>query len=153
MNLDQIRKLYAESGDSISQADLLFKYLEKNASEQEPILLAYYAAGWALKARNTFFNVFSKLEYMRKSSDIFAKAVSLAPRDIEIRFIRFSIQINTPVILGFSPNIDQDKKVILEEIEQADKNAELIRAIANYLRKSGYCQQQEIVLLKDILER
>ena len=45
------------------------------------------------------------------------KAVALAPNNLEIRFLRFSIQDQLPTYLGYSKELAVDKKMILQQIQ------------------------------------
>lgn len=118
MNLDEVRKLFSEAPENQSKTSQLYQLLKSEIGES-PILLAYRAASEALEAKHSW-NVLTKWTNIDKAMNLFQKAVNNAPENIEIRFLRYSIQINTPFILGYSQNMAEDKQKMKDLFAFAD---------------------------------
>lgn len=151
MELNQIRKLYSEAADNATKARQLYDHLSEAHKDKTPILVAYFAASLALQARHSL-NPFFKLDYIKRSQIVFQEAVKLNPEDIEIRFLRFSIQLNTPLLLGLSPNLEEDKSLIISNIEQEGLSKTMQQAIINYLLENANCTAQEKHLLQNQIQ-
>ncbi|MDX2301449.1 MAG: hypothetical protein NW226_01560 [Microscillaceae bacterium] len=147
LDLHEIRLLYSEAAKDDLKGQRLYKLLEKDQTKLSPTFTAYWGAALAMQAKNTL-NVFSKLYYIQKANEHFAKAVKLEPENVEIRFLRFSIQLNTPAFLGYSQHIDLDKTQIMKHLESDSVDLEMRLAIADFLLKSGKCTAKETDYLK-----
>jgi hypothetical protein len=147
-DVDFLRKSYLKALESCEENDFLLNLLEKNTNKT-PLFLAYQGACEGLKAKYAF-NPYKKIEYLRKSQKSLSKAISQESTDIEIRFLRFSIQHNSPAFLGISTNLDEDRTIIVANISQAKKNIgkETLKMIVEFLIKSKRCKTEEIATLK-----
>jgi len=134
-----------------------FPLIEKlnKISDPNALELAYKAATQAILAKPGW-NIFKKMRYLRRSRDTFEKAIDRDLKDLEIRFLRLSVEHHIPFYLGFSKNISHDKQVIMENIELF-KQKELPREISDYIIRfsveSGIYTNLEIEQLKYLLER
>ena len=75
------------------------------------VYLAYLGAYQTIWA-NHVINPISKLSTFNKGKKNIQKAVSMDNNNVEIRFIRYSIQKNAPRFLGYSNDLAADKKFI-----------------------------------------
>ena len=146
-DLNHIRTLYSKSADDSQCADMLNEMLRNVDLSEYPLLMAYYAASEAIKAKY-IWNIFSKIQYLKQSASGFEKAVSLSPENIEIRFLRFTVQYHIPFFLGFSVNLEEDKQVICDHIAKSDTDTEMKKEIADFLIKSQKCDRTELEILK-----
>lgn len=116
--------------------------------------LAYKAATQAILAKPGW-NIFKKIGYLKRSRESFSKAVALDMKDLEIRFLRLSVEHHIPRYLGFSGNIDHDKRIIMDNIYRF-KEKQLPQEITDYIIlfsvESGIYTQEEIAQLKDLLQ-
>ncbi len=135
--LNDIRLWYSLASQQETEADKLFAFFEKNPPK-EAIFWAYKGASEALKAKN-MYNPLYKWHYVAEADKSFAKAILLDKENIEIRFLRFSIEWNLPRLLGYSTHLEQDKNVILKNIQaQSDSlPKELVEAIKKYLEENA----------------
>ncbi len=111
-SIDEIRKSYIKAVEDPSLTERLSSELKK-ISKPDAITLAYIGSLEALKAKHSW-NPYQKLSYMAEFDRIMNEAVRRMPENMEIRFLRYTIQYNTPSFLGYSKNIDEDKKVIID---------------------------------------
>lgn len=72
------------------------------------VYLAYLGAFQTIWA-NHIFNPIAKWNTFKKGKANIEKAVKQDPANVEIRFIRLSIQKNCPGFLGYNDNIKEDK--------------------------------------------
>ncbi|MCS6820251.1 MAG: hypothetical protein NZ551_00105 [Microscillaceae bacterium] len=149
MNLNPIRRLYAEAANSQSKADELAKLLAQ-ADSKNPTIIAYKGIVEAYKAKYAL-NPLSKLSHIQEANKYFKQAVEAEPDNIEIRFLRFTIQLNTPAVLGLDKELNEDRKVILANIQYSGIENIMKKAIAEYLIKSGKCSETEKQFLQDLI--
>lgn len=133
-----------------------FPLIDKLSGIGDPnaLELAYMAATQAILAKPGW-NIFKKIGYLRQSRDTFQKAIKRDMKDLEIRFLRLSIEHHIPRYLGLSRHIAYDKQVIMENIEKF-KEKELPQEISDYIIlfsvESGIYTTEEIEHLRYLLE-
>jgi hypothetical protein len=143
-----IRKQMLRAINSSKVTDSLYTNL-RNISKKTPLIIAYVGALEALKAKNSW-NPYIKIKYLNLSGKTVQQAVSASPDDMEIRFVRFSIQSNLPHFLGLNKDINADKTRIIEQLKQkhyglADKL--FVQNIIKFMLNSKQCTPQEATLL------
>ncbi len=148
-NLHQIRKLLVTAIDSKKTTDSLYTNLE-NMKERSALLNGYIGTLEALKAKHAW-NPYFKVKYLNSSEKTFVKAVTRDPHNIEIRFMRFSIEHNVPGFLGYNKNLTSDRIEIIKQLDkqyyaQADKP--LVKTIISFLIASERCTPTESTDLK-----
>lgn len=151
MEIQEIRELFAEASEGYPQAQKFLKALRSiKGQEERPLFWAYQAAGLALQARDSW-NPLEKLSLIRKASHRFAEAIEKDANNVEIRFLRFSIESNTPSILGFNEHVDEDIAWIIDNIEQPEVPSDMRPAIARYLLDQNYGKASDLAKLKRYL--
>lgn len=95
--------------------------------KNEPVYLAYLSGLQALWANHTI-NPISKLGTFRKGRMNLERAVKMDPNNLEIRFIRLSVQRNAPRFLGYYENLESDKEFIKQH-QSNISSASLLRLI------------------------
>ncbi len=128
-----------------TKASELLSLLEKNVST-DAILLGYKGAAQSLIAKHSG-NPFTKLKYTKLAMNTLQQAVRVSPVNVEIRYLRFVIQSQLPAFLRMSGNIEEDKRIILENIDSIKDNAVMKKKIAGFMINSQKCSAQEVVLL------
>lgn len=103
--------MYVASSESKINALDFYETMEKYDNNNET-LLAYKGAAIAIKAKY-LKTVKEKKEWFTKGATILENSIKSNPNNIESRLIRLSIQENTPKILKYKQNIEEDKKQIL----------------------------------------
>lgn len=130
------------------------KILEEVKAIEDPngIIVAYEAAMHALMAK-VVWNPFSKVGHLKLSQKVFDKAVKLDPSNIEIRFIRFSVEYHIPKWLGLSKHMKEDKDFILENINSFDISCvsrDMLSYINNFIKESGWYSKSELEIISAI---
>lgn len=83
------------------------------SKEKSVIALAYlgaYQTVWA----NHIFNPLTKLATFKKGKKNIELAISKEPENIEIRYIRFSVQKNAPSFLGYNSHLKEDRDFLVK---------------------------------------
>jgi hypothetical protein len=149
-DLQQLRQTYLKAVEDSKVNDSLLQSLELSKNKS-PVLLGYQGACEGLKAKHAF-NPYKKLDYLKKSQQTLTNAIAQAPTNVEIRFLRFSMQHYLPAFLGHSKNIEEDRIAIVRYIN-SDENKQLgkqtIQIIAKFLIDSKRCSTPEIQFLRE----
>lgn len=152
MNVEEIeivalRKLYYEAAESKSAAIKLTSTLSKVNDQSKALLICYKGAAQMMEAKYAFSPI-TKFSKFSKGKLAIEKAIIKDPKEIEIRFIRFSIQTNLPFFLGYNESIKIDKEMLISSINKIE-DENLKRNVVNYLLTSKYCTSDEIKKIKN----
>jgi hypothetical protein len=139
-DLKVLRKQMVIAVEKSKTTDSLYKSLS-DIKEKNGITNGFIGALLALKAKYAW-NPYSKVKYLNRSEKLFKQAVTADPHNIEIRFMRFSIEHNVPAFLGFNKDLAVDAENIIAQLDKknygtADK--ELTIAIIKFLLHSKRC--------------
>lgn len=151
-NLHSIRQSLISALDSQIVTDSLYNNLT-SIHNRSPLINGYIGAVQALKAKHTW-NPYYKIKYLNAAETTFKSAVINDPHNIEIRFMRFSIEHYVPGFLGYNKNLIADKDEIIKQVEkkyyaQADKP--LVKTIISFLIASNRCSPAQVTNLKQHL--
>lgn len=105
-DLPQLRKNYTKVVSDKNLCDRMIQTLEKQNNSATQV--AYLGALQTIWAKHTP-NPVSKLSTFRRGKNNLEKAVKTEPNNIEIRFLRHSVQKNIPKFLGYSEHIGEDR--------------------------------------------
>lgn len=83
---------------------------KKNVSATHLAYLGGLQTIWA----NHVFNPLSKLKTFKEGKKNIEKAIEKEPENVELRFIRLSVQKNAPSFLGYTSNIHEDTEFIIK---------------------------------------
>lgn len=79
------------------------------------------------------FNPFSKFSYFKKGKNMLEKAVHADKNNIELRFLRYTIQTNIPAFLGYNDDLETDRLFLKQSLANV-KEPELKKIITTYLK-------------------
>lgn len=141
LDLAEIRLLYKEAHNSKQNVLALNKKLESVTKNDDKVLVAYKGSVIAMTAK---YEKGSKLK-----TEVFKKGVSLVefavveePENIEIRFVRLSLQQNSPKILKYHKHLEEDKNFVLSNFHQIE-SLELKNYIKDYILHSNNFTEEE----------
>jgi len=151
-NLKSIRKQLREAINDSKTTDSLYKSLS-SIKNRTGIIDGFIAGVQALKAKHAW-NPYSKIKYLKNCEKTFEQAIEVDPHNIEIRFMRFSVEDSVPGFLGYNKNIATDSKEIITQLDKknygtADK--ELTVEIIKFLVNSRRCSPTQIDELNKLL--
>lgn len=143
--LSDVREDYYSASKSKENAEKFYALLSKYNKDNK-VFLAYKGAATALKSKFT--------TERKQKRDLFIEGVSMVenavksePNNAEIRLIRLSIQENTPKILKYKANIEEDKKILLNTFDK--QSQQLKEYIKIYTKQSKvFSEKEKLMILK-----
>ena len=146
--------LSATSVETLTEVRALFKsapfeqyactkliYSFKKQASTNPVFTAYKASGLMMNAKHVG-NPLDKLNTFSKGKNLLEQTIAKEPTNLEIRFLRLTMQSNTPSFLGYADAIPRDKKFVLQSLK-SETDTELKNMIVAYLQKSDVLTQTE----------
>ncbi|MES3018907.1 MAG: hypothetical protein V4721_14060 [Bacteroidota bacterium] len=111
----------------------LIKQLEPYNEKNNPLLLGYRGGATMLMAKHAM-NPFSKLSYFKKGKGMLETAIQAENSNVELRFLRYTIQTNVPSFLGYNSHLAKDRQFLTQSVSGV-KDAELKKIITSYLKQ------------------
>lgn len=147
--LEKLRPEYMKALHDFEFAPAVYEKFEavENPSAR---LLGYKGALEAIMTRTTW-NVFKKIGYLNKSQISFNKAVEIDPNNVEVRFMRLSVEHEIPGYLGYSSHMKEDKEFVVKHITQfnpSKMDQQILKEILAFVKKSGHFSNTEILLFE-----
>lgn len=139
--LIKIRNLYEQAALK-EDVHLKLANLLLNSKVESTLISSYKGANIMIGA-NYVFNPISKLSKFNKGKKFIEHAVENEPNNVEIRYIRFTIQTNLPKFLGYSSYINRDKEFIINQLGLIS-DGDLRSRIVAYLLSSNRCNEIEM---------
>ncbi len=141
LDVADVRLEYKKAAQSKEKTMALFSQLENISKHDEIVLVAYKGAVTTLKSRyqNGFKN---KKTTFKEGVSLINFAIEKQPNNIEIRFVRMSVQQNVPKFLGYNFNLEEDKKFIFSRLDKV-KSPELQSYIKEYILHSNHFTEEE----------
>ena len=81
-------------------------------NEKDPVLDGYHAMEYFMKSKYSM-NPYTKLKFFNEGKRMLEMAISRERKNIELRFLRYSVQLNALFFLGYSANIREDRELLL----------------------------------------
>lgn len=144
-DISTVRENYIDASKSKERA-YEFNDSMANYTGDNKTMLAYKGASIALKAKFVSDRK-TKKDLFTKGIQILEKALKDDPNNAEIRLIRLSIQENTPKIINYKGNIQEDKQLILTTFDKQNKS--LKKYLLTFINQSKSFTTQEKELLKN----
>ena len=119
-------------------------------SEPTALEIAYLGAAEAMMAK-VKWSPLDKLKHLKLFESYLAQAIKEDMDNLEIRFLRFSIQYHIPKWLGFSGNMGEDKQKMVQGIaslSHMDVDRKFIRYIMYFLTETGSCTPEELAMIR-----
>ncbi|UEG53868.1 hypothetical protein LLH06_02625 [Mucilaginibacter daejeonensis] len=147
-----IRRQLLQALEKKTLTDSLYTVLTAEA-DKSPLTVAYIGAVQALKAKHAW-NPYYKVKYLNDAEKTFKTAVSREPDNIEIRFMRFSIEHNVPGFLGYNKNLTADRDAMITQLNKkhyTSADPELVHTIIKFLIDSDRCTPAQVQKLRSQL--
>ena len=141
LNFNAIRLAYKHAANDSTKVIEFSKLLSKVNKKDNAVLVAYKGASITLLARQSK-TIKEKKEGFIEGVSWLNHAIDQAPNNIEIRFVRIGIQENTPKLLKYKGNIEEDKLFILKQFNYI-KSASLKNHIKDYILQSKVFTDEE----------
>lgn len=129
--LKELRVDYPKANSDEAITNMLHEKLASFSKEDNITVVAYRGAVTTLKAK--FAKGFkNKKTFFKEGAELLEFAVSSEPKNIEIRCLRLGVQENSPKIVGYKSNIEEDKQFILDHYN-LNSNTEVKNFIKGYI--------------------
>ncbi len=136
--LSQIRdQLPAAFENDKACSSMLAKY--KKVKSDNVVLNGYIGGLYIARSRHA--PLFDKMNNLKTGTGILEDALKKMPDNIELRFLRLSIQLNLPGFLGYNDNVESDKKFVLKHYDSA--LPVLRKRIVDFVKTSGHFTEAE----------
>ncbi|MDI9342237.1 MAG: hypothetical protein QM534_16805 [Sediminibacterium sp.] len=76
-----------------------------------PVIQAYHAAATMVYSKY-FINPFKATQLFNTGKTLLEDLISENYDDIELHYLRYTIQLNTPIFLGYNKSIPEDRKLL-----------------------------------------
>lgn len=136
-----IRSSYPKAVQSSETITKLDGELKNVTFKNKPVLLAYKGAVLTLKAKFSKKKS-DKKEFFKEGVSFIENALKTEPSNIEIRYIRMSVQENSPKFLGYHRNIEEDKEFILKNYASIS-SADLRKIVKDFVIESENFSENE----------
>ncbi|OJJ22869.1 hypothetical protein BKI52_00525 [marine bacterium AO1-C] len=152
IDINEVRLLYKQASKNRRKCDELYAKLDVKEVEQHPVFLGYKGAAQAIRAKHS---IFPHLKYtrFRDAMSILDRAIIKDAHSAELRFLRFTIQTNSPAIFNYKGQIQEDKKMMTDALPQVQDDAGLIEVIATALLESDAVTNADKDLAKEYLDK
>lgn len=154
VDMNYLREQYYYCVSSSEKTEKLYKQLVELQSDNA-VITGFIGALEALKAKHAW-NPYRKMAHLDKAAITLAKAVQAAPNNIEIRFLRYTLEYYVPSFLGYSKHLVEDKKLIINNIIQcryAMTDRFLVENIIKFFDEHSECKASELVLMRQALKQ
>ena len=125
----EIRNSYHFATKSKADAESFYNLVKNINPSDKAEMVAYKGAAKALLAR--YEPLSKRKEKLKEGIQWVEDAVAKAPKNVEVRLIRLSIQENLPKFLKYDQNIEEDRKFIQESLPNI-KDKGLVEMIKGY---------------------
>ncbi len=139
--LEEVRSLYVLAAQEEKSCEALIKSLESFNENNHPLYAGYKAAATMLMAKYVF-SPFSKLNNFKKGKTLLEKAIDKDQKNTELRFIRYTIQLNAPAFLNYKNAINTDKVFLLDNYATI-KDTQLKNNISSFFKNDNSLTTQE----------
>jgi hypothetical protein len=134
-DMQTVRLLFAQASVSEASNQKLVELTKTASISQNPVLYAYNAAAEMTMANHVYWPG-SKLSYFNEGKKKLENVLNKNKSNVEIRFIRYSIQNGAPFFLDYSSNLEEDKKFILDNLNNTDWPADYKAKVKEFLNNN-----------------
>lgn len=137
----RLQELYYHAVENEDSTELLYKETASISNSASGIYLGYKAMANMLMAQYAWFPT-SKLEYFNTGKQLLNEAIKNDPKNIELRFFRYSSQKEAPSFLSYNKNLQEDKLYIIKYFSSV-KSALVRQKIREYMLWKCSCTETE----------
>lgn len=136
--LNHIRRNVSEMFQTENVCVSILEALERNDYGEDNLLLGYHGAASIGMARHAA-NPFKKMSYLNEGKELLDRSIERDAQNVELRFLRLTIQANLPSFLGYSDNKESDKAFVLTNLEGTNDDAfrNRVRAFVKRAEEEG----------------
>jgi hypothetical protein len=112
-NREALRKAFREIGDDKKRLDVFLASVEEyvSAHPHDTAAEGFRATG-ELMALESLINPLSKYGGFVRWKEVLEQAILNHPSDLDLRFFRLTVQLNTPIFLNYRGSIEDDSQLV-----------------------------------------
>ena len=140
-----LRQAFHNALLDIEELDQFLKVLD-NMDIDTPLEVSYKAMSKALEAKRAF-NPFVKYSNLLEYRKLIQRAFDQDSLNLEIHFLRFSVEYHIPRFLGMSEHLLEDKNWMvnyMSSVETYNVSERFLKYIFYFLKDTGLCKEEEI---------
>jgi len=112
----------------------MYETFEKTDISKSNLLLGYKGAVEMGVGRH-HPNVFKKMGFFNDGKEKLEQSIENEPKNLELRFLRLTIQTNLPTFLGYAENKESDKAFVLANLDAAPSE-EFKKRVRGFIKKA-----------------
>lgn len=143
LSITEVRNVYEKA---IYSQQIAVDLIDKLNASNNNTFLGYKGAVTMIMAKHVF-SPYKKLNYFKNGKEILEQAIIKEPLNIELRFLRFSIQSNSPKFLDYHSNLPSDKSFLLKEVKTIN-DTDLKQRITKFLLNNNEVSKAEKLTLQ-----
>jgi hypothetical protein len=140
-DLNKVRESYINASKDKAAAELFIQEMSAITKKDSKELIAYKGASMTLTAKYAG-KIEEKKAAFKEGVSWIEFAITQESQSIELRFIRMSVQENSPKIVGYKSAIPEDKAFILAHIDAVESTS-LRKTIQGYILQSAQFSEAE----------
>lgn len=133
--LKELRVDYPKANLDKEITNTLYETLSSITKEDNKTIVAYKGSIATLKARFAK-GIRDKKRFFKEGAELLEFAITSEPKNIEIRCLRLGVQENSPKIVGYKKNIEEDKQYLLDHFASVT-DVDLQKFIKGYVALSA----------------
>lgn len=139
--LKDLRVSYPKANTDVTVINSLYNQLSDVSKNDNKTIVAYKGAVATLKAKYAkgFKN---KKTFFKEGAELLEYAISENPKNLEIRCLRLGVQENSPKIVGYKSNIEEDKQFLIDHYS-ASTSADVRKFVKGYVLLSKAFTEDE----------
>jgi|GEM_PF-1265576 len=148
--LQQLRLDFYAAEKSKTSVNVLKRDVESSSDIGAALLLGYKGIAEILLCK--YLNdPFGKLSHFRTGKKQLENAIAADDHNVELHFLRYTVQTNVPVFLGYHSDEDADRQLLMNYLLSGDKaDSGLYTMVMEYMLRNGSCSKPELQQLKKI---
>ena len=141
ISLNEVRTLYQRSASEKKSCAKLVTLLQSYNETINPSLAGYKACATMMMAKYVL-NPIKKLSNFIDGRKLLEKCIKADNKNIELRFLRFTVQNKSPSFLGYKSSIAADKTFLINSVSMI-KDIQLKQFVLSFLMTSEYLTSVE----------
>ena len=131
-DIESVREMYYHSIEDNKVANKFLNYFDTVDVKNNATLMGYNAVANFVQSKHSW-NPYTKLEHFNAGKEQLEYAIIQEGENIELRFLRLSIQENLPSFLGYNSQIKADRSFLVDHLDQI-LDEDLKSKISTYLK-------------------
>jgi hypothetical protein len=128
----EVRSAFRKAATEEKSCSGFLKMLEGYNEKNSPLLAGYKACATMMMAKYVF-NPFTKLSHFSKGRSLLEKCIAADKQNIELRFLRYTVQTKAPFFLQYRSSLKEDEAMITKSVSNL-KDTELKKIIVDLLK-------------------